>query len=286
MLLHITSLPGRHGSGDLSGEAFKFIDFVAAAGQSWWQMLPVGPPGAPPGNSPYSSCSSVAGSPYLVSLDTLCQEGWLTRREVQPDRAFDADRVQFPLVRRIANSDSGKPGKDSAGPGSPCDDGFAAFCANHRDWLDDFALYSALIQRFNQKPWIEWPLEIRQRRSEALAIARRECREEIEYQCWVQFQFDRQWAALRRYARQRGVALIGDVPIFVSHHSADVWAHPELFKLDTRGQPTQVSGYPPDDFCKNGQRWDIRRTIGQHISGRGFVGGWSVLPPRIVCLTR
>jgi 4-alpha-glucanotransferase len=255
LLLHITSLPGRHGSGDLSGEAFQFIDFLVAAGQSWWQMLPVGPPGAPPGNSPYSSCSSVAGSPYLVSLNTLCQEGWLTPREVRPDRGFDADLVRFPLVRAYREQRLRKAWERFRGTRFARGDEFAAFRANHRDWLDDFALYSALIQRFNGKPWTEWPPEIRQRQPKALAVARRACREEIEYQQWVQFQFDRQWAALRSYARQRGVALIGDVPIFVSHHSADVWAHPELFRLDTRGQPTRLSGYPPDDFCKNGQHW-------------------------------
>jgi len=131
----------------------------------------------------------------------------------------------------------------------------AEFCARHRAWLDDFALFCALRRQFGQRPWPDWPRELRDRSPAALAHARRACRDEMDYHRWVQFQFDRQWAALRDYARQRGVALMGDVPIFVSHDSADVWAHPELFQLDRRGQPTRVSGYPPDDFCRQGQRW-------------------------------
>jgi len=254
-LLHVTSLPGRHGSGDLSEPAFRFIDFLAAAGQSWWQMLPVGPPGPPPGNSPYSSCSSVAGSPYLVSLERLWQEGWLTRREVQPDETFDAARVRFPVVRAYREQRLRRAWERFRAARRSRRHAFAHFCAQHQDWLDDFALFCALKQRFGQAPWPEWPLELRRRQRDALAEVRRDRGDECDYHRWVQFQFHRQWAALRRYARRRRVALIGDVPICVSHDSADVWAHPELFQLDVRGQPTRVSGYPPDDFCKHGQRW-------------------------------
>ncbi len=253
--MHLTSLPGRHGSGDLSPAAFQFIDFLAAAGQSWWQMLPVGPPGPPPGNSPYSSCSSVAGSPYLVSLETLWEEGWLTRREVQPDGRLDVEHVRFPVVRAYREQRLRRAWERFRAARRSHRQAFAHFCAQHRDWLDDFALFCALKERFGQAPWPEWPPELRRRQRGALAEARRDCGDECDYHRWVQFQFHRQWAALRHHARRCGVGLIGDVPILVSPDSADVWAHPELFRLDARGQPTHVSGYPPDDFCRNGQRW-------------------------------
>jgi len=255
VLLHVTSLPGRHGSGDLSAAAFQFIDFLAAAGQSWWQMLPVGPPGDPPGNSPYSSCSSVAGSPHLVSLEVLYQEGWLTRREVQPDREFDPGQVRFSLVRAYRERRLRKAWERFRAAPLSRRHAFADFCAEHRHWLDDFALFCALKRQFGRAPWPEWPRELRSRQPAALADARHSAQVELDYHRWVQFQFHRQWAALRRYARERGVALIGDVPICVSHDSADVWAHPELFTLDRLGRPTRISGYPPDDFCRRGQRW-------------------------------
>jgi 4-alpha-glucanotransferase len=255
VLLPLSSLPGRHGSGDLSEAAFAFIDFLAAAGQSWWQMLPVGPPGDPPGNSPYSPSSSVAGSPYLVSLDTLWKEGWLTRREIQPERTFLADHVCFEVVHpyreqrlRLAweRFRMARPSRRAE---------FVWFCEQHRDWLDDFALYSALKRQLGQTHWTAWPRDLRCRRPAALAEMRRSSQVEFDFHRWVQFQFHRQWAALRRHARRRRVALIGDIPIFVSHDSADVWTHTALFKLDASGLPTQVSGYPPDDFCPQGQRW-------------------------------
>ncbi len=255
LLLHITSLPGRHGSGDLGANAHRFIDFLAAAGQSWWQMLPVGPPGDPPGNSPYSSCSSVAGSPYLISLDPLYEEGWLTRHEVLPDPRFAAEQVQFQLVRSYrqtrlrqawARFQTAKPSRREA---------FTQFCARHRGWLDNYALYLALKQRFGQAPWPQWPQDLRRRRPAALAEARRTCQPEMAYHCWIQYLFDRQWTALLRHAHRCGVALMGDLPMFVSHDSVDVWAHPELFKLGPQGWPTRISGYPPDAFCRLGQRW-------------------------------
>ncbi len=218
-------------------------------------MLPVGPPGDPPGNSPYSSSSSVAGSPDLISLETLRDEGWLTGREIRPDPRFEAQRVRFPLVRAYREARLRQAwARWRASRGSHRRE-FAGFCQQHRSWLDDFALYSTLRPRFGRAPWPQWPRELRDRQPEALAEARRAYRDDLDYHRWVQFQFHRQWTALRRYARQRGVALIGDLPIFVSHESADVWAHPELFTLDALGWPAQVSGYPPDAFCKRGQLW-------------------------------
>jgi 4-alpha-glucanotransferase len=255
LLLHVTSLPGRHGSGDLSRAAFDFIDFLAAAGQSWWQMLPVGPPGEPPGNSPYSSCSSVAGSPYLISLEALREEGWLTRHEVRSDRQFAAEHVHFAPVRAYREQRLRRAWQRfRAAPASRRHE-FGGFCQQHSEWLDDFALYCTLRRQFDQAPWPAWPRRLSQRDPAALREVRRACQDEFDYHRWLQFQFGRQWAALRRYAHRRGVGLIGDLPMFVSQDSADVWAHPELFKLDGRGQPAWLSGYPPDDFCRQGQRW-------------------------------
>jgi 4-alpha-glucanotransferase len=255
LLLHVTSLPGRHGSGDLGPAAFDFINFLADAGQSWWQMLPVGPPGPPPGNSPYSSCSSIAGSPYLISLETLSREGWLKRSEIQPDAGFKADRIQFPIVRAYRESRLRLAWERFHAARADCRDEFAAFCAEHQDWLDPFALYSALKQQFGQQPWSQWPQALRRRQPAPLDEARRFHRDECDYHRWIQFQFYRQWTALRQHAHKQGVSLIGDVPIFVAYDSADVWTYPKLFKLDASGRPTHVSGYPPDDFCKHGQLW-------------------------------
>ncbi len=255
LLLHLTSLPGPHGSGDLSESAFRFIDFLAATGQSWWQMLPVGPAGGVAGNSPYSSYSSVAGSPGLVSLETLHRQGWLTRQDIQPDPGFEVGRVRFPLAQAYREERLRRAWERFRAAPKSGRSPFADFCAEHREWLDDFALYCALRQRLQQAPWLDWPDDLRARKPSALAEARRALADAFDYHRWVQFQFHRQWAALRHYARRRGVGLIGDLPICVAHDSADVWAHPELFKLDARGQPTHVSGYPPDSSCPRGQRW-------------------------------
>ena len=255
VLLPLTSLPGRHGSGDLSAEAFRFIDLLSAAGQSWWQMLPVDRPAAPPGHSPYSSSSSIAGSPYLVSLDRLCQEGWLTRREIEPDPRFQAHCIQYSRVRPYREQRLRLAWERFQRARASRHHEFMEFCEQHRDWLDDFALYCTLKQLMGGIQWPEWPRDLRRRHPATLADARRIHPMEFGFHRWVQFQFHRQWAALRRHARQRRVGLIGDIPICVSHHSADVWANPALFKLDRAGQPTEVSGYPPDDFCPQGQRW-------------------------------
>jgi len=191
----------------------------------------------------------------LISLDGLWREGWLTRREVEPDDQFDAGRVRFSPVRAYREARLRKAWERFRAAPTPRRREFASFCAQHRDWLDDFALYCTLKRQFHDAPWPEWPRDLRCRQPAALAEARRANQAEFDYHRWVQFQFHRQWAALRHYARLRGVGLIGDVPIGVSHESADVWAHPDLFKLDARGEPTHVSGYPPDDFCRRGQRW-------------------------------
>ena len=255
LLLHLTSLAGPHGSGDLSEAAYRFVDFLAAAGQSWWQMLPVGPPGDPTGCSPYGSSSSVAGSPCLVSLETLWRGGWLTRSEIRPPHDLASAHVHFPAVQTYRDQRLRQAWQRFRVARSSHHQDFREFCLEERDWLDDFALFCALKEHFGQAPWPAWPHELGHPDPTALRRARRAFAEEADYHRWGQFQFHRQWAVLRRYARQRGVGLIGDIPIFVSLDSADVWAHPELFALGAQGWPTRVSGYPPDRFCRRGQRW-------------------------------
>jgi 4-alpha-glucanotransferase len=257
LLMHVTSLPGPHGSGDLSAEAHRFADFCADAGQSLWQMLPVGPPGGPPGNSPYSSYSSAAGSPYLVSLERLAGDGLLSTRDVRPARGFDDRRVNFDAVRpfRDAALRAAYDRFRTAGAAGPLRTEFDSFVRDQAEWLDDFALFCALKRRFNDAPWDRWDKPVRERNPDALARAAQELADEVNFHRFVQFAFDRQWQALHAHARRRGVALVGDIPIYVIHDSVDVWRDRRLFALAPDGRPTHVSGVPPDAFSDDGQLW-------------------------------
>lgn len=255
LLMHVTSLPGPHGSGDLGAEAHRFVDFLAQAGQTWWQMLPIGPPGRAPAFSPYDSASAFAGSPWLVSLGVLAREGLLAPRDLRLAPGLSARRVNFPatlpfreerLRCGFANFQIRRGERSRA---------FRQFCEANSDWLEDFALFMALRRASAGKPWTEWESGVRRREPSALRAAREKLANEIAGHRFVQFQFDSQWRALRQHAHRRGIGLIGDLPIFVAHDSADVWSHPELFQLDRHGQPREVSGYPPDRFNRNGQRW-------------------------------
>ncbi len=237
VLLHPTSLPGPRG-GDLGPAARQFVDFLADAGQSWWQVLPVCPPDG--GLSPYNSISAFAGSPALISLDILAAEGLLRRAEMgQPkEKALRAALAQF--VRRGGREDR---------------DDFEAYRAREAAWLGDHALFCALKSSHGGQPWTHWPDPLSKRDPAALAEWSGRVREEIQFHEFVQWLFARQWEAVRRHAAVRGVALIGDAPIYVSHDSADVWAHQSLFFLDHAGFPTAVAGVPPDYFSATGQLW-------------------------------
>jgi 4-alpha-glucanotransferase len=255
ILLHLTSLPGKHGSGDLGPEAHEFIRFLAKSGQSWWQMLPAGPPGNPPSFSPYDSVSSFAGSPWMISLDKLASNGLLTPADIKPEAGLTNSRVNFPCVlsyrgKRLKKAYSefrlGK-GKDSPE--------YKRFCRENASWLDDYSLYMALQDESGGKPWTRWDHELRSRNPEALHKAFRRLTDEIERHRFMQFEFDRQWSGLTANAHKSGIGIIGDLPIFAAHHSADVWSHQELFRLDRKGMPLSVSGYPPDRFNPDGQMW-------------------------------
>jgi 4-alpha-glucanotransferase len=252
-LLHITSLPGRHGIGDLGAAAYRIVDTRAAAKQTWWQILPLGPPGA--GNSPYQAYSAFAGNPNLISLEALVDEGLLQKFELELPR-FPESRVDFRRVAYwkqrlliVAWSMFVQNDKHRLWPA------FKRFLREQADWLNDFALFMALKHAFGEKSWTDWPKELVRREPRAMAAAREKFVIHINRICFAQFLFFRQLDALRKYAKSKGVKLIGDLPIFVSPESADVWANPHLFLLDRDRRPKFVAGVPPDYFSKTGQRW-------------------------------
>jgi 4-alpha-glucanotransferase len=252
LLLHPTSLPGAFGSGDIGPEAHKFVDFIAAAGQRWWQMLPVGPPGD--GNSPYSAQSAFAGSALLISLDALVDNGLLERGELKPLR-FKKHRVEYdrvgPFRQRLLLMAYAR----FLGAGGTDLKAFKAFVVDNAFWLDDYALFGTLKLAFKGRPWARWPRQYRRRDPKAIARAKETLGFAIGFEHFIQFEFDRQWRALRARCAKNGIGLIGDIPIFVAYDSAEVWANPRLFLLDRDLRPTVVSGCPPDFFSANGQRW-------------------------------
>ncbi len=267
LLLHPTSLPGAHGSGDLGAEAIRFVEFLASAGQRVWQMLPVGPPGF--GNSPYSAASAFAGSPLLLSLEGLADAGFLDPGELAEDPLLPG-RIDWGVTiehrERYLAKAAARFAEAPAARRAP----ILAYRAREAGWLEDYALYSAIKRAQGGGPWIDWPDELRAREPDALARARRDLAGDIERAVFEQWAFDAQWSALREACHRRGVALIGDVPIFVAHDSADVWQHQDLFHLDRGGRPTVVAGVPPDYFSATGQRWGNPLYRWKRMRARGF----------------
>ena len=252
-LLHITSLPGPHGSGDFGPGALHFVDWLASTGQRVWQVLPTTPIG--PGHSPYQSVSAFAGSPLMVALEPLVERGWLAPPALPPG-GFDARRVDFERVVPWREQQL-----RAAAAGFRADAGRADrqalrdWCAAEAAWLDDYCLFMALERAHDCAPWWQWSAPLARRDAAALRRARAEHADEIGFWQFVQWCFSVQCGALRAHAKARGVAIMGDLPIFVAQHSADCWARPDLYELDTRFQPTVVAGVPPDQFAIDGQRW-------------------------------
>lgn len=255
ILLHPTSLPGPYGIGDLGPAAFAWVDALVHARQQWWQMLPLSPTGY--ADSPYQCLSALAGNSYLISPDELVKDGLLRRDDVIgrvfPDDTVDFDsgavtRFKLRLLERAWEN-------YLAGAAPALKPGFEAYCAEEADWLDEFALFVALKDAHGGASWIEWKVEFGERDPEALARARQHLADAITQSKFRQFLFARQWRALKAYANARRVRLIGDVPIFVSTDSADVWSNPECFMLDEHRQPVVVAGVPPDYFSATGQLW-------------------------------
>ena len=252
ILLHVTSLPSRYGVGDLGPEAWKFVDFLAASGQRYWQMLPLNPTSPVHGNSPYSSDSAFAGNPLLISPERMVQDGLLAKEEVRDIPEIPVERVGYARAQEIRES---LLAKAFAAARPEIQQALAAFRAEQGEWLEEFSLFRALKAHFQGLPWTAWPEEARYRDASALAAYRKTLRSEIDLLCFQQFVFFRQWRALRAYCRDRCVELIGDVPIYVNEDSVDVWANPELFKLDDQLRPRVRAGVPPDYFSETGQLW-------------------------------
>ena len=254
VLLHPTSLPGPHGSGDFGANAYHFVDWLVAAGQKLWQILPLG--GIGPGNSPYMSTSAFAGNVLLIDLAELQRRGWLTAEEITPPAGLAEQRLNFASVvpfrmDRLARAAQRFAAQASAEERAD----LQAFCERHADWLPEHVLFMTLAEQHNWRDWSSWDAPLAARNPVALAAARQIHAERIAFWTFCQWCFFRQWLALKAYANGKGIAVIGDAPIFIAHQSAEVWARPELFQLDAHGRPSVVAGVPPDVFSETGQRW-------------------------------
>jgi len=254
ILLHPTSLPGRYGIGDLGEYAYRFVDWLESLGQSIWQVLPLGPTSY--GDSPYQTLSAFAGNPYLVSLDKLKADGLLTSANLADVPNFPIHHVDYGWVidyhikklkiafqtfERQANHDQQQ--------------AFDSWCADNAYWLDDFAFFVALKDKHNSRPWVEWDEKLALRDAKALAKAQKDLANQITEQKFRQWLFFKQWYEIKYYANNKGIRLFGDLPIFVAHDSADVWANQDDYFLDAKGNPEVIAGVPPDYFSPTGQRW-------------------------------
>jgi 4-alpha-glucanotransferase len=254
ILLHPTSLPGAHGIGELGGEAHRFADFLKDAGQTIWQMLPLGPTGY--GDSPYQCFSAFAGNPLLINLDSLIQRGYLSAEDLNPQPRLPRESVDFgtlilwklPLLKRAAATFFQK-----ANGAERAD--YDAYCRRHSAWLDEFALFMALKESHDYTMWTQWEPELALREPAALERVRGALHEQIEASKFVQFELEREWQDLKAHCGRNGIRVMGDMPIYVAQDSSDVWAQPEMFELNPDGTPRVVAGVPPDYFSSTGQHW-------------------------------
>ena len=268
ILLSVTSLPSRHGIGCLDSAAYELVDWLAEAGQSYWQILPLGPTAyGPSDDSPYQSYSAFAGNPYLISLDTLAAEGVLTREEIDAaDFGTDPEKVDYD---KLNDSRLKLLRKAYERSNISRDAGYQQFLRENQWRLADYALFMAVKGFFGGAPWNQWPQDIRLHWGFALDYFRRELYFEVEFQKFLQYKFFQQWWKLKEYANRKKIQIIGDMPIYVSPDGADVWAHPELFQLDENNVPVAIAGCPPDAFAADGQvwgnplyRWEYHRSTG------------------------
>jgi 4-alpha-glucanotransferase len=300
ILLHPTSLPGPYGNGELGPQAYRWVDFIAEAGFGLWQVLPLGHTGY--ADSPYQCFSAFAGNPYLISLETLLAEGILLPEDVADKPEFPDEKVDYGAIyfwKFKVLDRAYERFQQAASPALRAE--LAQFEIKHADWLPDFALFMALKDAHQGAPWHTWAPSLRSRQPAALETARQKYADSIQKQIFRQFYFFRHWLKLRQYVHSKGIKIVGDIPIFVAHDSADVWQHPELFFLDIAGKPTVQAGVPPDYFSPTGQlwgnplyRWDVHKQSGyawwiKRMSAvldlvdiirldhfRGFAGYWEV----------
>ena len=270
VLLHPTSLPGRFGMGDLGPDAYRFVDFLTEAGQQVWQVLPLGPTGH--GNSPYMSYSSMAGNPLLISVEQLRDRGLLGQEDLDGFPQLNADQVDFeavlqskmPLLEKAASRF-----KDQASEQDRAD--FDQFCQERDFWLDDYAFFMALKQAHGGASWDQWDEAIARRQPEALAEWHTKLSPIIFFHKYLQFEFFRQWCALKGYANEHGIQILGDMPIYVAHDSVDVWAFPHNFMIDPETlTPAEMAGVPPDYFSETGQLWGNPTYNWEAVKERGF----------------
>lgn len=251
ILLPISSLPSKYGIGTFGQEAYRFVDQLVDAQQTFWQVLPVGPTSF--GDSPYQSFSAFAGNPYFIDLEYLVQEGLLTKEDIASrEWGVEPSDVAYATiynnrfdVLRIAYNNSEY--KDT--------DEYVEFCENNTYWLDDYSFYMALKNKFDNKSWSDWDEDIKFRKQDALDKYQKELQDDIDFWKFCQFKFYAQWMELKEYANEKGIQIIGDIPLYVSMDSSDVWVHGRLFELDERKNPINVAGVPPDCFSETGQRW-------------------------------
>ncbi len=251
ILLPVSSIPSAYGIGSFSKEAYEFVDFLEKAGQSYWQILPLGPAGY--GDSPYQSFSTFAGNPYYIDFEELIEEGLLTKEQCEEcdwggsEAYVDYEKIYKSRFRVLKEAFDNSRLEDN--------EGFQAFVAENAFWLSDYSLYMAVKDSYKGKSWSEWDGDIRLRKPEAIEKYAEKLKEEILFYEFQQYLFDTQWRKLKKYANDKGVKIIGDIPIYVALDSADTWANPELFQLDENRRPTGVAGCPPDAFSATGQLW-------------------------------
>jgi len=254
ILLHITSLPSPFGIGDLGPAAYRFADFLADARQTYWQILPLTATSEVNGHSPYASPSAFAGNPLLVSPESLLADDLIKREDIEEHPPFPNDRVDYksavPYKVRLLNKAFERYQARASN-----DIIFEKFCHDQHDWLDDYSLFAALKSQFENVAWTEWPPPLRDREKSALTQWKKRCREQMKKEQFFQYLFFKQWMALKHYCNKKNIFFIGDMPIYVGRDSVDVWASPQLFKLDKEKHPTAVAGVPPDYFSETGQLW-------------------------------
>lgn len=270
ILNHITSLPSPCGIGDFGPGAYRFADFLHETRQSLWQILPLNPTSTTYGNSPYSSCSAFAGNPLLISPEVLVGEGFLGSEDLNHLPTFSQERVDFEAVTKYKTEVLQRATERFRGTKHNANGQFETFLRENAKWLEDYALFVALKERFGGAPWVEWPHEFRDRNGNALAEAKEEMADRVFHEFVLQYFFARQWGALRTYCHERRIQLFGDMPIYVSMDSSDVWSNPTVFKLNADKKPLFVAGVPPDYFSATGQRWGNPVYDWNHLRGTRF----------------